>query len=126
MDNNQLQLVTFDQAKKLKEAGFDWPTLHTYCADGTRAVGFYASNYNAENVFCSAPYCCLALKWMRDVKGVQCCVNGVIPGCQAVDYEGEYKFNFETRGQVRSTRQYRTYEQAESALLDELLKLIEK
>ena len=121
MANNQLQLVTFEQAKKLKEAGFDWPTLHTYCADGTRAVGLNAFNYNAENVFCSAPYSCLALKWMRDVKGL---FGAVLHTGYFGHWDGIG--NTHNGGVTTFNRCCKTYEEAESAVLDELLKLIEK
>lgn len=134
MANNKLQLVTFEQAKRLDLAGFNWETRdrYDYCCQRITEANVERDHNdpnkwtNKDKQGCSAPTVALALKWMRDVKGVHCCINGVITGCQAVDYEGEYKFNFETIGQVRSTQQYRTYEQAESALLDELLILIEK
>ena len=30
IENNQLQLVTFEQAKRLEELGFDWKTQYFY------------------------------------------------------------------------------------------------
>lgn len=123
MDNNQLQLVTFEQAKKLKEAGFDWPTIELYeSTDQSLSSTVCPENHNDGNPsFLSAPTVSLALKWMRDVKGLLGAVShtddfGYWYGIKDMNNGGVITFN----------RCYETYEDAESALLDELLKLIEK
>lgn len=84
--NNQLQLVTFEQAKRLKAAGFDWETLRYFHADGefldddadkseynwnssdvkTLTWLIHGDNHPDEADVCSAPTVALALKWMRD------------------------------------------------------------
>lgn len=116
MNNKQLQLVTYEQAKKLKAAGFDWPCEYAYHEDG----GFCAvgkcdawNHYGRENSSLpngySAPTVALALKWLRDVKGLH--------GAIARNFNG----NWHHMGKGDSD----TYESAESALLDEILKLLE-
>jgi hypothetical protein len=57
---NQLQLVTFEQAKRLKAAGFDWETKDTYLIAGDGMT---------YNVVISKPTIAHALMWFREVHG---------------------------------------------------------
>lgn len=131
MNNKQLQLVIFEQAKKLKAAGFDWPCEYAYHKDG----GFCAvgkcdawNHYGRENSSLpngySAPTVALALKWLREVKGLQCeayvcrLANGMIGGYihKPSGCYGLYKI---------ISGYFDTYDRAESVMLDKLLKLLE-
>ena len=119
MNENQLQLVTFEQTKRLKKLGFDCETIHFFFSErltATRSV--YGKNYNKfrSNQTISAQTVALALKWFRDKRntpnGVQ--PQGVIPGNHVyeawwISEDGDDSLYEET------------YEAAESALLDELL-----
>ncbi len=108
MNNNQLPLVTHEQARRLKKLGFDWPVFNYY------------ANENRP------PTVALALKWMRDVKGFamaigDCHIAGNV-------FEVEYMFSITPHKGNRmnfNIPTHGTYEAAESALLDKLLKLIE-
>lgn len=117
-----LQLVTFEQAKQLKEAGFDWglDIFYTKYGDLENDKFFGIKNWNDSIVFnrFSAPTVALALKWFRDVKGISSS-EGV--RCN-LKYEWEYFFKNRWRSSVYN--EYDTYEDAESALLDELLTLV--
>jgi hypothetical protein len=121
----KLQLVTFEQAKKLKEAGFDWHSIYFYLwNENISKQGIVSMNYNSSfdergNPYYSAPTASLALKWFRDVKGVTASIvryndDGVIK------WVGSYN-----EPKLKYTDMFDTYELAESELLDELLALIE-
>lgn len=133
MSNNQLPLVTYEQARRLKMAVFDWPCEHYYDAYGEIVrlserhgndfyVGFYCDCV-------SAPTVTLALKWLRDVKGkfgeLRTCVCsdpvGLLLGWDVVVFgmpAGNPRYG-------DPAGSFDTYEAAESALLDELLNIIE-
>jgi len=136
MKDNQLQTVTFEQAKRLKNAGFDWNTSHYYekvmvnglCRDieNDRVLkNSFIADWGKYKL--SAPTVVLALKWFRDVKGVYCAVEFYGMGKKSRKYSGAlYKEATEKYPHERMpTAHFDTYEAAESALLDELLTLIE-
>lgn len=123
MNNNQLQLVNFEQAKRLKAAGFDWPLHYTYldydAGDYKRGAPTFRTireNFNYYSGHISAPTVALALKWLRDVEGI---MNAIAVNRH---YYGRYKT---ADGAMRFTDNINTYEAAESALLDEILNLLE-
>jgi len=142
----QLQLVTFEQAKRLKEAGFKWGTKHYYDnpipnvtqkgLDYNNMVylphyAFSGMEYNSgENTSC--PTVALALQWFRDAKGFHNGINfydvispeyiGTFQVPRITDV-GEKRYTVRKSYQTESKK---THESAESALLDELLTLIEK
>jgi len=138
MNDKQLQLVTFNQAVALKKHGFNLETYEYYDPDDMfqyndegRALNFGKSrfNHNKKRIdprfckFISAPSIPLALKWFRDTKGLNAFCDNKYHGWHydiysigndAIRIDGnELQIFFET------------YEEAESALLDELLMLIE-
>ena len=138
MNSQQLQLVNFEQAKRLKQLGFDWGTKDYYnnpipsCTK--KGLNYnkmlYLPHYrfggmeynNGDSI--SAPTVPLALKWFRDVKMIGCSVTQVILiGKKSKEYTFSYN---KTYGCDYCTHDFDTYESAESALLDELLTLIEK
>jgi polygalacturonase len=126
MNNNQLQLVTFEQAKRLKEAGFDWENISYYSTKKRNAGLTYYSglpiNHNSsrfdEDATVCAPAVALALKWCRDVKwwGYEVRQSTI----------GASEWTAHIMGMEFNLGWFDTYEAAESALLDELLKLIEE
>jgi len=136
MNEKQLQLCSFEQAKALKQLGFDWETelCYNFSFNKESAMLFtvgmasyeigsgMVSKCNANKwgeFYSSAPTVALALKWMRDVKGIR---NGV---CDTPNiYYGDYCEP--NRNSRPATLNFDTYEQAESALLDELIKLCEE
>ena len=122
METKQLQLVTYEQAKKLKEVGFDYEVTHFYVKadiykqvfafwNHTNIVRNSEKNYNHKdcNGYISAPTVAHALKWFRDEKKR--------PIAVCITDELEYYIC-----PPLSIKYYKTYEEAESALLDELLK----
>ncbi len=129
--NNQLQLCSFEQAKKLKIMGFDWPVdVIRYESDSAGAYprkNVPKTNWNDNCETISIPTIQLALKWFRDVKLI---VNAVcVTECDyPIKYYGQYESpsachdEWDLNEQLH-TEYFDTFEQAESALLDELLKL---
>lgn len=71
---NNEDFVTYEQAVKLKELGFDWKCNHSYY--GRRSKGliefctYYDFNKNGGPNECSAPTLSQAQKWLREVKGI--------------------------------------------------------
>lgn len=145
MKDKQLPLVTYDQARRLKKAGFNFECLNYYHvdSDGTAILDDdadpYEYNWNSsdsadigERLFddssfknydqnydceiCSAPTVALALKWMRDVKGI---VGNVI--CRYEKRDEVYINEVFVGDGWNESQDFDTYEAAESALLDELL-----
>jgi len=111
MKSDQLQNVTFGQAKALNALGFDWPTIARYDDHGI-LYEYYegCENWNDEeetDSLFSAPTVALALKWLRDAKGLRL---GIVPCKKA--YTG-YCIS-----DTSAAYAYPTYEEAESAILD--------
>ena len=94
MNNTELQLVSYEQAVRLKELGFD---------------------YKCIEICFTTPTVALALKWMRDVKGMK----------GFVSYDVRSRLWFYSIAYTDLAPSFETYELAESALLDELLTLLE-
>jgi hypothetical protein len=121
MNNTQLQRVTRRQAGMLKLAGFDWETRGSYAgSDEELYVTVNPENHNRGEFFVSAPTVALALKWMRDVKGLH---FQVTDGYE--DGKSSFWYDVYNNGDWKEGLYYNTYESAENALLDKLLKLIE-
>ena len=114
-----LQLVSLEQAKKLKELGFDWQVDYYYSIYEDRNIleKGLEKNYNEGRRFAiSAPSVALALKWFRDVKkSIATIVRG--DNC----YFGEVFEDDKTLMTAGRSNKLQTYEEAESALLDALL-----
>jgi hypothetical protein len=119
-----LQLVTFEQAKKLKELGFDWEVETAYNIEGNCYFNFHIDNLNNENNYYksiytelySAPSVALALKWLRDEKKVYGHIIAFLPDLK-IDIWRYYSYS----SQRGSAGNYATYEEAESDLLNRLL-----
>ena len=145
MNSKELQLVNYEQAKRLKKFGFDWECDKLYVGKqcvraGTeyfpleRDVDTY-SNWNdvgyewndgVQKEWISAPTVALAFKWFRDEKDILCEVAWNAPIFETKKYTytglGKRKDDF---ANTIVTETFDTYESAESALLDELLDLIQ-
>lgn len=103
------KLVTFEQAKKLKELGYDKDVVRYYKDDGK----------------CSAPSTSEALEWFREVKGIHCSVmlGSYFDG--SVRYTGQYLIDVYTDYIEKQTQlYYDTCSEAESALLDALIEYV--
>jgi len=118
MKTTQLQLVTYDQAKRLKELGFDWKSCTYYDNNGNEWL-FCADTFEKEiEPLTHRPTVALALKWCRDVKIVS---SGI---CMS---DGKSFFGrFEYYGDCYQTITSNNFELTESDLLDEIMDILEK
>ena len=122
--NSQLQLVTFEQAKRLKELGFDWKTQYFYTPNEFIRYSATMFNFNECNddinvgsYCCSAPTVAHALKWFRDVKKMYSDGGFYIS-------EKKWRFYYGKQCNIleeKRTDNYDTYDDAEMILLDKLL-----
>jgi len=125
----QLQLVTFEQAKRLHKLGFNWAVNEVY-GNGGRLYGVeYHFHINVVNMI-KAPTVALALKWCRDEKKIDnsvefCGYNefGARKWYESVYYKFKEELNAGHRIMVIRNKSYSV---AESALLDEILTILEK
>ena len=116
----ELQLVSLEQAKKLKELGFKWGVFHGYYhEDDVIIKSVLAVNPNNDDDYISVPYVALALKWFRDVKGVYISIKGDV-----TKFGIHYEIDF--LGMFFKSPKYNSYELAESALLDALIEYVEE
>jgi hypothetical protein len=117
MNTHQLQLVSFEQAKRLKKLGFDWNPeyMYDYYLNEPRIITI-DDFYNPEYVI-SAPSVALALKWMRDKKGFS---YSIVKDKLPLEYSIHLLNGTHGRFHIEG------YEAAENYLLDELLTILEK
>lgn len=115
-------LVTLQQAKKLATIGYPQDKLHQFKYNDVGRVielGSAERMYNIGEEW-NAPTIPEALEWFREVKGIPCSVNlyqdDSIKDC--VYYVGCYKDG----DLIRPIEMKLTHSDAESALLDEVMK----
>jgi hypothetical protein len=122
MKNQELQTVSFEQAMRLKELGFDWETEKFYIAIDEykvaypfyvrlKSFGYMPQSWNTSKIasykdLISAPTVSHALKWFRDVKKINAFVM----------YDDQCKTWFWC---IKSEKRCpcKTFEQAETKLL---------
>jgi hypothetical protein len=130
MKTKQLQLVTFEQAKRLRKLGFDWESRSLYFSDDKKIADDYILfDYNSTKIepleAFSAPIVALALKWFRDEKGLFGCVQFAIVNFRKGHYYKYFSFS-NKKIAAKSDELFGKYEDAERALLDGLLSVLEK
>ena len=119
--------VTYEQAIKLKDLGFDWKCFGYYLYQEEVEFGDEPKDYNfiIANDHISAPTLAQARKWLGEVKDVNIVSNFKF-------HKGKVKYSWYIvtdngdRGICDSVEKsiYDTYEQALSAGIDQTLKLI--
>jgi hypothetical protein len=142
MNDKQLPLVTFEQAKRLKAAGFDWPVIPYYTFSGILVDGLACHEKMADGKYPTfyTPTVALALQWMRNVKNIhyevgvnQYCYEPPLGSPFNARYNYRYTFKAYKDGKKVASRgnafqiqdaPYKSHESAESALLDELLTIL--
>jgi hypothetical protein len=115
MKTKELRLVSREQAVRLKKLGFDWATGNVYYDE-------------IEKEWISAPTVALALKWIRDEKEIRCGIDvraSFEGGRMHIFYYGKFAQYGDYGLRWTETDRKDSYPQAESALLDELLTLLE-
>lgn len=121
LNTMELALVTFDQAKKLKDLGFDVGVhnLYHFPAELEKSNNYTHAkgNWNLYREYLSAPTVALALMWLRKEFGlnltIQCNEHSDIPHSGNSFYLAEYDGCL-----VNDHVQYNSYEDCESKGLD--------
>lgn len=138
--------VTFEQAQRLKELGFDWGCTHGY---DTKTGAFFASqeypisgqtpmtiddilydyntNYTPPQYVCiSAPTLAQAAKWLREHKGIFIGIwnNACGYGWDICDTHGTGIAKFDDNGDDLDSGMFTTYELALSAGIDKALEIL--
>jgi hypothetical protein len=67
---NKEAYVSFETAKLLKEKGFDWEVRSLYGKDGDMGFSSWSNNYNTHDDLYSAPTQQMAMRWLREEKGI--------------------------------------------------------
>lgn len=125
--------VSFEQAQKLKELGFDWECIGVY--DSERPLGLIAldtqakspTNWNGNTDFdeiFSAPTLAQAAKWLREKKGID-----ITPIPVTRDDERKYRWALDRlnpRLQDWTDDIINNYEQALSAGIDKALEILKQ
>ena len=123
MNDKALQICSYEQSQRLKAAGFDWPVYDFY--NGTILDCDGKDNYNNLNDYISVPSVSLGLKWLRGVKGFYGYVYRKSNGYFHAEWNVFLKNgHFQSFGIEQSD--LKTYEEAESYLLDDMIAFLEK
>ena len=121
--NNHEDYVTYDQAVKLKELGFDWECNHSYYGRRSKSlIGFctyHDFNKNGGPNECSAPTLAQAQKWLREVKETEIIVNFVNVGIYDYIIYGKYV-------NINSETYFNFYEQALSTGINRAIELLKQ
>ena len=134
----ELQLVTFEQAKALKELGFPDDTSYQacpYCYFGKDLIDIQNNNVSALNPkwrevkdedICSAPTLELAAKWLRDNKNISICPN-IEPCNNFIMYS--IKSIYDTNGNYVGSlgdKLFESYEEALSVGIDKVIEILKR
>ena len=104
--------VTFDQAKRLNELGFDWECHEYYYNPTQRIIYTYGSNCFDFDNMTKAPTLAQAQKWLREVKGLHLWVES-----EPNEFHGEILYIFYILDEkqwlypaIPDEKSYKTYE----------------
>jgi hypothetical protein len=124
MENNQLPSLTFEQAKKAKNVGFDWPTNELITPDNKvwspENIHKAHSGDYGFGTFIKCPENALFLQWAREV-------NGLHGWTELNELKWRYCWHgVADRWNMKGRFEFETHPQAETALIDEILNILEK
>lgn len=114
--------ITYEQAVKLKELGFDWGCdhyYHLYDEQSTLSALPKFENFNKFDKNWSAPTLAQAQKWLREVKETEVIVIRIDEDIYSYMIYGELV-------NVSSKTHFNFYEQALSAGIDRALELLKQ
>ena len=111
--------VTFEQAQRLKELGFDWKCFSYYLYSNEVSLGETPKEYNyiVGNDHISAPTLALVQKWLRETKETEVIVIRLDDNVYSYTIYGGIV-------NVTTERTFDTYEKALSKGIDRTLELL--
>lgn len=126
---HQEDYVSYEQAKTLKELGFDWKCYTFYHLDnwcGLSSSGMY-ENHNMFKMCFSAPTLAQAQKWLRE-KGIIVLVGYEPYKYWLIENNGpKWKYYINSKDSIHhSMAEFNSYEQSLSEGIDKALKLMKK
>lgn len=140
---NEKDLVTFEQAKKLKELGFNWKCLYAYYGDKLEANGCkvfsldtngcwrIVNSFSNINSFRDAPFLYQVQDWLRVEKNIHITIDTYFPGWREGYYgfrEVRYECTIIIMKEDSASREkignYNTYYEALNAGINEALELL--
>lgn len=118
--------VSYEQAVRLKTAGFDWPCEAFYeHVDGKMWIAIDGKENWNSGVDCSAPSLAQAAKWLREVKGIA--INVIAHDGGKYDYDIVFLPNaVECDCNFDRSPWYRKYESALSDAITTTIELLER
>jgi hypothetical protein len=130
MENNQLPRLNFDQAKRAKNVGFDWPTIELITPDNKvwspENIHKAHSGDYGFGTFIKCPENALFLQWARDAKGL----HGIID--MSIE-NSNWGYCVQDINNLEDTPVWSyaffdgdSHASAETALIDEILNILEK
>lgn len=111
--------VTFNQAKTLKELGFNWTSYNYYDNDGSFITTSHDEYYSEFEGRTTAPTLAQAQKWLRE-KGLIININ-----YEPVYYYGDIYNEKKGDYEYMITENFETYESVLSVMIDKALEIID-
>lgn len=115
--------VTFEQALALKELGFDEPCLALFHWDEMFVIQQTSTHEQYYGQACSAPLYSQVFEWFRNNHLLEATINRSWSMHSSYHYVIINNMDYDNAIQQESTSN-RTYQQAKSACLDELIKIV--
>lgn len=118
--------VTYEQAVKLKELGFDWKCKNYYSYEDKALKEIACINHNREKFLgiCSAPKLAQAAKWLREAKNIH--VVPVLENVNKADYCCHItQLHKSVKRIIDGDKYFESFESALSAGIDTALKIID-
>jgi len=135
MTTNELAICSLEQSKRLRAAGFNWPTISYWDTTVNIRLRYHDKPIDHNNdaqyakeewemYYISAPTIQHALKWFRDVKAIIPIIH--VGKKNNKNVYGVSYIIVKEDNHVSVAGWFDTYEEADSFVLTELLTLIKK
>ena len=123
----ELQLVSYEQAKALKELGFPqdlvYGMFYFETLEGINPIPFYEVSITNEYIVC--PTLELAAKWLREYKNIYLYINRLF-STSIIKHKDCYCFYYSTKhyDETLYVHEFDSYEQALSAGINKAIEIL--